>query len=44
MHRKPMLNASDLIKHLQNKGIKFSVMSDIDAESYLSQNNNFFKY
>ena len=43
MHQKPMLNASDLIKHLQNKGIKFSIMSDIDAESYLSQNNNFFK-
>lgn len=43
MHRKPMLNANGLINHLQNKGVKFSVMSDIDAESYLSQNNNFFK-
>ena len=43
MHRKPMLNASELIKHLKNKGINFSVMSDIDAEAYLSQNNNFFK-
>lgn len=43
MPKKPMLSVTDLISHLQDKGVLFSIMSDTDANTYLSQNNNFFK-
>lgn len=43
MPQKPMLSVSDLIIHLQGKGVIFSIMSATDANTYLSQNNNFFK-
>ena len=41
MPQKPMLSVSDLIIHLQGKGVIFSIMSATDANTYLSQNNNF---
>ena len=40
---KPMLNASEQINHLKNKGVKFELISDINAENYLKDNNNYFK-
>lgn len=43
MHAKPMLGVKDLIAHLQDKGVQFSIMSEFDANAYLCNNNNFFK-
>ena len=40
---KPMLSAKEQIEHLKNKGVKFELISDIDAEKYLKENNNYFK-
>lgn len=40
---KPMLNASEQINHLKNKGVKFELISESDAENYLKVNNNYFK-
>lgn len=40
---KPMLNASELIKHLEEKGVKFDLISKNDAQKYLEENNNYFK-
>lgn len=42
MH-KTMLSVEDLIFHMQNKGISFSIMSQEDAKTYLHKNNNYFK-
>lgn len=38
-----MLSVDNLITHLQDKGVQFSIMSAEDANTYLSKNNNFFK-
>ena len=40
---KPMLNAEEQINHLKNKGIKFELISEEDAERYLKENSNYFK-
>ena len=40
---KPMLSAEELIKHLDDKGIKFELSSKEDAKKYLEENNNYFK-
>ena len=40
---KPMLSAEELIKHLDDKGIKFELGSKEDAKRYLEENNNYFK-
>lgn len=40
---KPMLNAEELIKHLESKGVKFELTSIQDARKYLEENNNYFK-
>lgn len=40
---KPMLNAAELIEHLENKGVKFELTSKEDAQKYLEENNNYFK-
>lgn len=40
---KPMLNAEEQITHLKNKGVKFELMSEVDAENYLKANSNYFK-
>ena len=39
----PMLNASEQINYLKNKGVKFELISESDAENYLKINNNYFK-
>jgi len=41
--QKPMLNAEELIKHLEEKGVKFELTSIEDAQKYLKENNNYFK-
>lgn len=40
---KPMLNAEELVKHLEEKGVKFELTSIEDAQKYLKKNNNYFK-
>ena len=40
---KPMLSPSELINHLESKGVKFELISKEDAQKYLKDNNNFFK-
>ena len=40
---KPMLNAEELVKHLESKGVKFELTSIQDARKYLEENNNYFK-
>lgn len=38
-----MLTAEQLIDHLKNKGVLFSIISEDDAKRHLSQHNNYFK-
>ena len=40
---KPMLNAEELINHLEEKGVKFELINKEDAKKYLEENNNYFK-
>ena len=40
---KPMLNANELIEHLDKKGVKFELINREDAKKYLKENNNYFK-
>lgn len=40
---KPMLTPSELIKHLESKGVKFELINKEDAQKYLEENNNYFK-
>ena len=40
---KPMLNLNEQINHLKNKGIKFELISEVDAKNYLKENSNYFK-
>lgn len=40
---KPMLDAREQIEHLKDRGVKFDLISDSDAEIYLKGNNNYFK-
>ena len=40
---KPMLNAEELINHLEEKGVKFELISKEEAKKYLEENNNYFK-
>lgn len=40
---KPKLTPEEQIKHLIDKGVKFSIMSEEEALSYLTTNSNYFK-
>lgn len=40
---KPMLTPSELVEHLESKGIKFELINKEDAKKYLEENNNYFK-
>jgi len=42
-YTKPMLDAKELIHHLVEKGVKFDLISNEEAEKYLKENNNYFK-
>lgn len=41
--KKPMLEVSELIQHMKNKGIGFTIISDEEATRHLSAHNNYFK-
>jgi len=41
--KKTLLRSDDLISHMENRGIKFDVMSQEDALNFLKRNNNYFK-
>lgn len=38
-----MLEVSELIQHMKNKGIGFTIISDEEATRHLSAHNNYFK-
>ena len=38
-----MKTAKELILHMKNKGIKFSIINDVDAEDHLNSHDNYFK-
>ncbi len=40
---KPMLTPSELIEHLETKGVKFELINRENAKKYLEENNNYFK-
>ena len=42
-HDQPLLDSKQQIEHMKGKGIHFDIISDADAESYLRENNNYFK-
>ena len=39
---KPMMKISEMIPYLKKKNIKFEKISEIEAEKYLKQNNNYY--
>lgn len=41
--KKPWLTASQQVKRLGDKGVRFNVMSADDARSYLEKNSNYFR-
>lgn len=40
---KPKLTSEEQIKHLKEKGIKFTICTEEEAKDYLDYNNNYFK-
>ena len=40
---KPMKTADELITHLKDKGVKFTITSEDDAKKHLAKHNNYFK-
>lgn len=40
---KPMKSAEEIIKDLEDKGIKFEMISKENAKIYLENNNNYFR-
>ena len=40
---KPMKTVKELILHMKNKGIKFNIINEVDAEDHLNSHNNYFK-
>lgn len=43
MSRKPMMNSAQLVKHMQDKGIKFEIINPKDARYMLDNINYYFK-
>ena len=41
--KKPIKTANELIQHMKNKGIKFNIINEKDAEDHLNSHNNYFK-
>ena len=39
---RPMMKISDMVPYLKNKNIKFEDCSEVDAEKYLRENNNYY--
>lgn len=40
---KPKLSIDEQVVHLKNKGVKFLIMGEKEAKTYLEENNNYFK-
>ncbi len=40
---KPILTSDQLVQHLVDKGVEFSIISQDDARKHLSEHNNYFK-
>lgn len=43
MDRKIMLTSREQVEHLKDKGVRFELYSEEEAQQYLRNNNNFFK-
>lgn len=41
--KKPWLSPRQQVNHLKSKGVKFDLLSEDEAESYLIKNNNYFR-
>ena len=41
--RKPILTVDQLVQHMAEKGIEFTIISQDDAKRHLSEHNNYFK-
>ena len=41
--QKPWLTPAQQVQQLKDKGVKFDLMSETDAEKYLRENNNYFR-
>ena len=41
--KKPMKTVDQLITHMKNKGVAFSIISEADAKLHLDMHNNYFK-
>lgn len=41
--KKPWLSPKQQVEHLKSKGVKFNLLSENEAESYLTKNNNYFR-
>ena len=41
--KKPWLTPLEQIAHLKSKGVRFDLISETDACSYLAENNNYFR-
>ena len=39
---RPMMKISEMVAYLKEKNIKFIECSEVDAEKYLRENNNYF--
>lgn len=42
-HRKESMSPKEQVAHLKEKGVKFNIMSEGDAERFLRDNNNYFR-
>ena len=40
---KPWLSSREQVVQLKQKGVSFQLMSEADAQSYLSENNTYFR-
>ena len=43
MRKRPKISVKDQIKHMKSKGIKFSIVTEPEAEKYLTENTYYFK-
>ena len=41
--KKPMRTSEDLVLHMKDKGISFTIISEDEAKKHLAQHNNYFK-
>lgn len=39
---RPMMKIEEMVPYLKEKNIKFNLCSELDAEKYLKENNNYY--